>query len=72
MITRLHIENYRSIDNLTLELGQKNLLMGANGSGKSSILDALAGIRDIVSEGQLCSEASPGAVCMPGSVACPW
>ena len=42
MIGRIAIENYKSIENLTLDLGRVTVLIGANGSGKSNILEAIA------------------------------
>jgi predicted ATPase len=42
MIRDVHIENFKSIEQLTLELGGLTVLIGANGSGKSNILEALA------------------------------
>ncbi len=42
MIGRIVIENYKSIENLTLDLGRVTVLIGANGSGKSNILEAVA------------------------------
>jgi predicted ATPase len=42
MIRQVRISNYKSIPDLTLELGRVTLLIGANGSGKSNILEALA------------------------------
>jgi putative ATP-dependent endonuclease of the OLD family len=39
-ITRLHIENFRSIRNLDIELGDTTVLIGPNNAGKSAILDA--------------------------------
>lgn len=41
MITELKIENYKSIQNLTLEVGRVNVLIGENGCGKSNILEAI-------------------------------
>ena len=40
-ITRLHIENFRSIRLLDLELGETTVLIGQNNSGKTAILDAI-------------------------------
>jgi putative ATP-dependent endonuclease of OLD family len=40
-IRRICIENYRSIENLDLELSSVNALVGPNNSGKSNILRAL-------------------------------
>jgi predicted ATPase len=42
MIRKVQIENFKSIEQLTLELGRVTVLIGANGSGKSNILEALA------------------------------
>jgi AAA15 family ATPase/GTPase len=41
MITQLIIENYKSIQNLTLDVGRVNVLIGENGCGKSNILEAI-------------------------------
>ncbi len=40
-IARIHIENFRCIDELTWEPRQQNALVGQNNSGKSTILAAL-------------------------------
>lgn len=50
MITRLAIAGYRSLRELTLELGQLTLVTGPNGSGKSSLYRSL----------RLLSEAAQG------------
>ena len=42
MIRKVRIENYKSIPSLTLDLRRLNVLIGANGSGKSNILEAIA------------------------------
>jgi AAA15 family ATPase/GTPase len=42
MIRKINIENYKSIERLTVELGRLNVFIGANGSGKSNILEAIA------------------------------
>jgi predicted ATPase len=42
MISQVHIKNFKSIVDLTLELGRVNLFIGENGSGKSNILEAVA------------------------------
>ena len=41
MITRLKIENFKSLRDVDLRLGPFNLFVGANASGKSNLLDAL-------------------------------
>ena len=40
-ITRLKIENFRSIKNLDLELGDTTVFIGQNNAGKTAILDAV-------------------------------
>src|SRR5947209_7356588 len=42
MIRKVRVENYKSILDLTLDLGRVTALIGANGSGKSNILEAIA------------------------------
>lgn len=41
MIDRIEIRNFKSITQLEMDLGQVNVLIGANGSGKSNILEAI-------------------------------
>lgn len=42
MIREIHVENFKSVEKLTLELGRINVFIGANGCGKSNILEAIA------------------------------
>jgi len=42
MVKEIKIQNYKSVQDLTLELGRVNVLIGANGCGKSNILEAIA------------------------------
>lgn len=42
MINEVRIKNFKSVQDLTLQLGRFNILIGANGSGKSNILEAIA------------------------------
>jgi predicted ATPase len=41
VITRLHVEGYRSIRNLHLDFGRANVVLGPNGSGKTNLYRAL-------------------------------
>ena len=41
MIDRIVIENFKSLRRVDLKVGRLNLLVGANGSGKSNLLNAL-------------------------------
>jgi predicted ATPase len=52
VIKRFNLKNYRhlSCDN-EIEFGQINILIGANGSGKSKFIEAVTFLKDIVIEG---------------------
>jgi predicted ATPase len=50
-LARVHIENYRSMLQVTLELGDVTVLVGRNASGKSNVLDAVQFIGDSVRQG---------------------
>ena len=50
MITRIYVDNFRSLVNFEWKPGRIALLMGANGSGKSSLIDALWGLRALIAE----------------------
>lgn len=51
-ITRLHVENFRSIESLTLDLDKTvTLLVGPNGAGKSNIIDAISFVADALNLG---------------------
>ncbi len=40
-ITQAHIQNFRSLRDLHLELDETTVLIGANNAGKTAILEAL-------------------------------
>lgn len=42
MIQSIHIQNFKSVVDLSLDLGRFNVLIGENGCGKSNILEAIA------------------------------
>jgi len=42
VIQKIHISNYKSVVDLTLDLGQVNVFIGENGCGKTNILEAIA------------------------------
>lgn len=48
MITRIYIDNFRSLVNFEWKPEPVALLLGANGSGRSSLVDALWGLRALV------------------------
>lgn len=41
MIETITIKNFKSITQINLSLGNVNVFIGANGSGKSNILEAI-------------------------------
>lgn len=41
LISKIRVENFRSIENLELSLSMTNVLIGANNSGKSNFLKAI-------------------------------
>ena len=51
MIRRLQVLNYRGLRYLDLRLAPFQILVGRNASGKSTVLDAIAFLRDLVASG---------------------
>jgi len=51
MLGRIHIDNYRCFSNFELRPDRVNLLLGANGSGKSSLVEVLTAIVRLVRTG---------------------
>lgn len=45
MLTRLYVDNFRALVNCDLPLGRRTLLMGANGTGKSTFADVLVRVQ---------------------------
>lgn len=56
MIKEIRIKNYKSVNKLKLDLGRVNVFIGANGCGKSNILEAI-GLGAMVLGGQNLSDA---------------
>src|SRR2546426_950100 len=48
MITALRVKNFRSLKNVSIDLGLRNVFIGPNLSGKSNILDVFRFLRDMV------------------------
>lgn len=51
MITRVYLKNFRGIGEESIELGSMTALVGKNGAGKSSFMDALRFVRDALTLG---------------------
>jgi len=41
MIEKIHIQNFKSINDLEIDVGRVNLIIGENGAGKSNLIEAL-------------------------------
>ncbi len=48
MFERIHIENYKCLVDFALHLDDTTLLLGANGTGKTAVLDVVYGIRKLL------------------------
>lgn len=48
---RIHIENFRCLENITLDTGMLNVMFGPNGVGKSTFLDTIWFVRDCAIRG---------------------
>ncbi len=53
MLTRLYIDNFRCFVNFEYKPARRQLILGANGSGKSSLLDALLFLRQFTVRGDV-------------------
>lgn len=51
MIDRLYIDNFRCFVNFELDLGETAIFLGANGTGKSTVLDVLHKVQELVVRG---------------------
>lgn len=48
MLKRIFADNFRALVNFELRPGPLSLLLGANGTGKTSVLNVLGGLRDLI------------------------
>lgn len=51
MLTRVSIHNYTCFTDVALELPRRLLMVGSNGSGKSSLWEVLVGLQDVIVRG---------------------
>jgi predicted ATPase len=51
MINAICVQNFRSIKDVTVQLGPLNVVLGRNGAGKSNFLDSLAFLADVTEMG---------------------
>jgi predicted ATPase len=47
MLTRLYVDNYKCLVNFDLRLGGEHLLMGRNGTGKTTVFEVLSGLQKL-------------------------
>lgn len=59
VLTRVRVDNYQCLVNFELEPQQVALLTGANGAGKTSLLEALQSVRDLLIDRKSVSECFP-------------
>jgi hypothetical protein len=52
MIKKIAVKSFKSIEDLEMELGQLNVFVGANGSGKSNLLEAI-GVLSAAADGKV-------------------
>ena len=59
MIGRFYADNFRCLTNFELELDQTNIFLGPNGSGKTSVFDALRKIQNLTVRGARIEDEFP-------------
>ena len=59
MIRRIYADNFRCLTNFELELDQINIFLGPNGSGKTSVFDALRKIQNLTVRGARIEDEFP-------------
>lgn len=65
MVSRFSITSFKSLESCELELGQLNVFVGANGSGKSNLLEAL-GVLSAAAEGKVTDQTLLARGVRPG------
>lgn len=65
MIERLSVQAFKSLEDVTVELGHVNVFIGANGSGKSNLLEAL-GVLSAAANGKVDEQALLARGIRPG------
>lgn len=65
MIRRIYIDNYKCLINFALQVDALTLILGANGAGKSAILDVLVVLRQLLDGKSKIADrdAFPGSTC---------
>lgn len=58
MLERLEVDNYKCLVGFEIDLDELTLLLGVNGTGKSSVLDVVLAIRQLLSGGCRVTDAT--------------
>lgn len=61
MLRRIYIDNYRCFVDFEWRPRRRNLILGDNGTGKTSLFDALAGVQDLLIFDRSIEEAFPAS-----------
>lgn len=59
MLKRLYADNFRCLENFEIRLGESQVLLGRNGTGKTSMLDVLRNLQDLIVNGLKVDEVFP-------------
>ena len=59
MLQRIYADNFRCLSNFELDLDEANVFLGANGTGKTSILHVLRSIQNLIARGSKVDEVFP-------------
>lgn len=59
VLTRLYVDNFKSLVNFDVKLGRVNLLVGANGAGKSNVMEVLEKLQALLVLQQTIPETFP-------------
>ncbi|HEX2571557.1 MAG TPA: AAA family ATPase [Polyangia bacterium] len=61
MLKRLKVDNFKCLDGFDLELGDHALLMGLNGTGKSTVIEMLERLRRFLVDGEKARNCFPAS-----------
>lgn len=65
MIKRVSVQSFKSLENVEVELGNLNVFVGANGSGKSNLLEAI-GVLSAAADGRVTDQTLKNKGVRPG------
>ncbi|MFB6306673.1 MAG: AAA family ATPase [Flavobacteriales bacterium] len=51
IISRLSLKNWKNFSDVSIDLNERNFIIGPNASGKSNLLDSIRFLRDVVKQG---------------------